>query len=81
MGKVSKPKYILFGMVIGAGIGVLNLVIQKALSMFSISLPTGFVGGGTLAAGMAIALLLINRSIERGGCQWLLKHEHMRIEN
>lgn len=75
MHTISKPKYVLFMIVIGVGIAILNIVIRQVLDALSISLPAGLVGGGTTGAGFVLAIVLVNRSIQREGCQWLLKRQ------
>ena len=73
MKNISIIKYILLILMIGVAIGLVVYLLKLLLESFTISLPTGALGGAVTGAGLVFAMVIINKSIKNGGFKWLQK--------
>lgn len=70
---ISKPKFLIFLILVSVGVVILNMGLREALDRFGVPVQWNFIGGGTTGAALFAAILMVTRSIKNGGCRWLLK--------
>lgn len=75
MNDISKPKFLIFLIIVCFVVVMLNVWLREVLEGIGMPVSWNFIGGGTTGAAFFAAILLVVRSIRNGGCRWLLKRE------